>query len=57
MTLSMVVRKIRACNETYLCLARDIGITYSQLYRVATGRTINPKMDVWNKLLKWAETQ
>jgi len=53
--MSGVIRKIKQRKGDYMALSKEIGISYSQLYRIVSGRTTIPKMDVWNSLVKWVE--
>lgn len=51
--LSTLVKRIKKRKGEYSSVAKEIGITYSQLYRVVSGRTTSPKLEVWNALQKW----
>lgn len=53
--LETLVKNIKKHKGFYYALANEIGITYSQLYRVVSGRTVSPKLSVWNALQKWGK--
>jgi hypothetical protein len=57
MTRPQIIKCIAERNVSYEKLSKKIGIGYWQLVNFALGRSINPKVDVWNALHKWARKQ
>lgn len=57
MTNAQILKRIIARKGEYPAVAAESGVTYWQLVNFALGRTINPKIDVWNALNKWARKQ
>ncbi len=57
MTNAQILKRIIARKGEYPSVAIEAGVTYWQLVNFSLGRTVNPKIDVWKALQKWARKQ
>jgi len=55
MTLNQIVKRIIKRKGQYRQVAVESGLTYWQIINIVSGRTTDPRLEVWNALLKWAE--